>query len=315
MTTDIEEFLSEYQPAHSSYTRNLYRSLLRRYHTFLEVSGLTVDKARRTHMREFVDWMKELPNSRTGLPGMSDSTIRTSLSAVRSYYRWLKAHNRAERNPGTGFRYRGNLKPRRVRAVSSQTISLMCKNSGRKRDTAICRLLHDSGLRLVELVRLNKDSIQILRINGPKGFSHMGITKVLRKGNKIRTVAISERALQAIGDYLDERGEDTNPALFVSRLGRRISTRAVQRLIDAMSVKIGAGHAHPHQLRHSFSESLSNSGLPEAGIQKRMGHDRLQTTHVYIETSLKNAMAQYRRAATANRMAQGTRPGQTFGQS
>jgi site-specific recombinase XerC len=171
----------------------------------------------------------------------------------------------------------------------------------RKRDVAICRLFQESGLRLAGLIALNKDSIQIERRERPQGFFHLGLAKVLVKGNKFRTVVIRERALQAIADYLVERGEDSEPALFVSRLHHRISARAVQRLINNMSLRVVAGHKHPHQLRHSFGTALSEGGLPELDIQKRLGHDLLRTTHRYLETSRKNAMAQYRRA-TVNRM-------------
>ena len=143
------------------------------------------------------------------------------------------------------------------------------------RDRAVMELFYSSGLRLAELVSLDAGEVD-LRDNS---------LRVTGKGGKSRDVPVGRYAVQALNDWLEVRGRlagDAEPALFVSRGGRRLSHRAVQRRIEMWAKRQGLGrHVHPHMLRHSFASHLLESSGELRAIQELLGHANLKTTQVY----------------------------------
>jgi len=142
------------------------------------------------------------------------------------------------------------------------------------RDKAILETLFSTGLRLSELCSLNRD------IDLEKGEI---VTK--GKGGKIRTVFLSNRAINAIKRYLSQR-KDNNPALFIS-LSRnlppkRITPRAVQKIIKYYAIKAGIlKNVHPHLLRHQFATILVSRGMNLRFVQEILGHKNISTTQIY----------------------------------
>lgn len=153
------------------------------------------------------------------------------------------------------------------------------------RDRAIIELLFSSGLRVSELVNLNRDHINLKRHE----------FMVRGKGQKDRPVFISENASTQIKNYLDERN-DNLPPLFISYSNnnvesnngdyRRLTARSIQRIISRYSRLAGiTKHVSPHTLRHSFATDLLMNGADIRSVQVMLGHSSISTTQVYTHVT------------------------------
>jgi integrase len=146
--------------------------------------------------------------------------------------------------------------PKALSRIEENRIIREVDRSGNKRDYAIVMTLLHWGLRVSELVFLNRDSIDFSERKG-------GIT-VIEKGNKERTVPLSAEAKRAIERYLEIRKDNLSP-LFISNFEKRISVRTVQRILNDYG-------CHPHILRHTYITKLVREGIDWGIIQQLSGH-------------------------------------------
>ena len=153
------------------------------------------------------------------------------------------------------------------------------------RDRAIIELLFSSGLRVSELVNLNRDHINTKR----REFMVRG------KGQKDRPVFIGEAAASRVMDYIEARS-DSLPPLFLnySRNAtetnsgdfRRLSTRSIQRILSKYARLAGiTKHVSPHTLRHSYATDLLMNGADLRSVQSMLGHSNISTTQVYTHVT------------------------------
>jgi site-specific recombinase XerD len=153
------------------------------------------------------------------------------------------------------------------------------------RDRAIVELLFSSGLRVSELVNLNRDHVNTKR----REFMVRG------KGQKDRPVFIGEATALRVEDYLKSR-IDNLPPLFlsysrnntVSNSGdyRRLTARSIQRLITKYARLAGiTKHVSPHTMRHSFATDLLMNGADIRSVQSMLGHSNISTTQVYTHVT------------------------------
>lgn len=166
------------------------------------------------------------------------------------------------------------------------------------RDRAILELLFSSGLRVSELVGLDRDHINLKR----REFMVRG------KGQKDRPIFISPAAAEWIQKYLDERADNTKP-LFVRYSGskqvdltgnfHRLTARSVQRLVARYALLAGiTKHVSPHTLRHSFATDLLMNGADLRSVQALLGHSNISTTQIYTHVTdphLKSVHAKFHR--------------------
>ncbi|HBB37280.1 MAG: Integrase/recombinase [Candidatus Moranbacteria bacterium GW2011_GWC1_45_18] len=156
------------------------------------------------------------------------------------------------------------------------------------RDRAILELLFSSGLRVSELVGLNRDQVNL----------KTGEFSVRGKGSKVRVVFVSDRAKATLQRYMEKR-LDIDPALFV-RVGikhlekkskadnLRITPRTVQRIVKHCALKAGiVKDVHPHTLRHSFATDLIQNGADIRSVQEMLGHSSVTTTQIYTHVTNK----------------------------
>lgn len=154
------------------------------------------------------------------------------------------------------------------------------------RDRAIIELLYSGGLRVSELVNLNRDSINLER----REFMVRG------KGSKDRPIFISETCADRVADYLDAR-TDSLPALFLNNSRhtqtvdtsgnyRRITARSVERIVEKYARLAGiTKHVSPHTLRHSFATDLLMNGADLRSVQSMLGHADISTTQIYTHVT------------------------------
>ncbi|MEA3452788.1 MAG: tyrosine-type recombinase/integrase [Patescibacteria group bacterium] len=148
-----------------------------------------------------------------------------------------------------------------------------------KRDKAILETLFSTGLRVAELVALNREQFRI-ELSGKE--LEIGI---IGKGGYPRTVFISERAISSLKTYLKTR-TDKNKALFIGYKGRksqtRLTARTIERIIKKYVVMVGLPIiTSPHTLRHTFASDLLTKGVDLRIIQEFLGHRSISTTQVY----------------------------------
>lgn len=153
------------------------------------------------------------------------------------------------------------------------------------RDRAILELLFSSGLRVSELVNLNRDHINTTR----REFMVRG------KGRKDRPVFISESASEHIKNYLASR-KDNLPPLFISYSRnniattsgdyKRLTSRSIQRIVNKYAKLAGiTKHVSPHTMRHSFATDLLMNGADIRSVQVMLGHSDISTTQIYTHVT------------------------------
>ncbi len=153
------------------------------------------------------------------------------------------------------------------------------------RDRSILELLFSSGLRVSELVGLDKDHVNLKR----REFMVRG------KGQKDRPIFISERTADWVQRYLDRRTDNVKP-LFIRFGGNkqvdlsgnyhRLTARSVQRMVARYALMAGiTKHVSPHTLRHSFATDLLMNGADLRSVQAMLGHANIATTQIYTHVT------------------------------
>ncbi len=178
------------------------------------------------------------------------------------------------------------------------------ENSELLRDAAILHTLFSTGMRVSELVSLDRDDVR-RPVKSPSGDHGAGEMAVRGKGNKVRVVFLSPEAIEAIHIYLEKRG-DVDPALFIRHkagAGKaddlRLTPRSVQRLIKKYVAAAGiTKDITPHTLRHSFATDLLSNGADVREVQQLLGHASITTTQIYThltDTRLREVHEKYHR--------------------
>jgi integrase/recombinase XerC/integrase/recombinase XerD len=228
--------------------------------------------------------------------GLAPRTTARKLAALRALFRVLVEHGVTEANPADLLaspklpqRLPRALKPADVAALLDR---IPASTPLEIRDRALFELAYGCGLRAEELVDLDVASLDFdaeqVRVEG--------------KGGKTRFVPAGEPALAAVRRYL-ERARGTldagtgEPALFLSKSGRRLSTSDVRRRLRTWARSAAAqGAVHPHALRHSFATHLLEGGADLRAIQALLGHSSISTTQVYTRVESARLRAAYERS-------------------
>ena len=171
------------------------------------------------------------------------------------------------------------------------------------RDRAILELLFSSGLRVSELVGLDRDHINLKR----REFTVRG------KGQKDRPIFISPEAADWIQRYIDAREDNSRPLFArysgtkqIDRSGNfhRLTARSVQRMVGRYALLAGiTKHVSPHTLRHSFATDLLMNGADLRSVQALLGHSNISTTQIYTHVTdlhLKKVHEQYHKKDAAS---------------
>jgi site-specific recombinase XerD len=213
--------------------------------------------------------------------GAAPATVARKLAALRGLYGFLVRSDRAGQNPAElvpspkrSEKLPKVLSTEQMRALLER---IPARTPLELRDRAMLELAYSCGLRCEEIVNLDQ---------GAFDFESEQL-RVLGKGSKERLLPVGEPAQQALRRYL-ERGrralavDPREPALFLSKSGRRLSNSDVTRRLGLWTreAAIAAG-VSPHSLRHSFATHLLEGGADLRTIQELLGHSSISTTQVY----------------------------------
>lgn len=226
------------------------------------------------------------------------STVRLRLSALRSFFSYMVRRKMIMAAPTAGVKMPKPEKKLPVFLSQPQVTELLDlplqvpleKQSpawAPFRDKAILELFYSCGLRLAELVALNREDIHFRDY----------YLRVLGKGGKERLLPIGSYALLALSNYLERVDSPPRGALFLSRLRKRLSRRAVADLLDKyLRLSDIPLHITPHKLRHSFATHMLDAGADIRSVQELLGHASLSTTQIYTHVTKKRLFSAYREA-------------------
>jgi integrase/recombinase XerC len=254
-----------------------------------------VNQIDRQLIRSYVAW---LSNNH-----IANSSINRRLSALRSFYKFLLSEGKVETSPIPVATHQRNS-PRSSLSVKmdkripefltqDEVKALLAapdltKPEG-KRDRAILELFYAAGLRVSELTALDFKALDLesreLRVTG--------------KGSKERIVLMGIPAASALSEYVKSSrplllGKAKTEALFVSRYGKRLLDRRIQKLLEGHSASMGIQKKlHPHMLRHTFATHMLDGGADLRVVQHLLGHADLSTTQIYTHISKQQARKVY----------------------
>ncbi|HCH6452821.1 TPA: tyrosine recombinase XerC [Vibrio parahaemolyticus] len=222
-------------------------------------------------------WVRQLAGK--GMrEGMKASSLATRLSSLRSFFDFLILRGEMSANPAKGVSAPRKKRPLPKNLDVDEVNQLLEVNEDDPlaiRDRAMMELMYGAGLRLAELVSVDVRDVQL----------RSGELRVIGKGDKERKVPFSGMATEWVGKWLRVRGDlaaPGEPALFVSKLGTRISHRSVQKRMAEWGQKQSvASHISPHKLRHSFATHMLESSNNLRAVQELLGHENISTTQIY----------------------------------
>ncbi len=271
-----------------------YESDLKLFFTWLEPlfqEGMGFEDLDARTIREF---LAELRADR----GYTPSALNRKIACLKGYFTYLEQEKLLPASPMT--RIRSAKEARRLPKVLTQeemavlfeAVEVRLQDSKTPqlayRDRAIFELFYATGMRLSELVGLDRDDLDF----------PSGTIRVVGKGNKERMVFFNRAAADAVQAYLraTPRKEPGGP-LFLNRYGARLSQRGVEKMFASVLQSSGLSkHASPHTLRHSFATHLLEGGSDLVTIKELLGHESLQTTQIYTNISRQKMRSVYQKA-------------------
>ena len=234
----------------------------------------------------------------------SAATMARKIATLRSFYKYLSRQGRVVSNPMSLIRTPKQAK-RLPKTISAADVEkLLSAPDDREtlgaRDRAILETLYSTGIRVSELVELNRDDLDEIG----------EALKVRGKGKKERIVPLGSHALASMRHYrqlleVDRRFESVRQAaltdesvpLFINKSGGRLSSRSVRRKLDKYLGEVGLDPSiSPHTLRHSFATHLLDNGADLRSVQELLGHQSLNTTQIYTHLSTQRVRESYDQA-------------------
>jgi site-specific recombinase XerD len=279
----------------SELTRETYE---RRLLHFLH--WLKNDSPKSITLNSIRNYRLHLNTKKVAKKSLGKTTQTYYLIAIRSFLKYLAKRNISSLSPES--LEIGKIEQTERDFLENNELERLLSSPSKKtlaglRDQAILELLFSAGLRVSELVSLNKKNLNLER-------QEMSIRG---KGKKLRIVFISDFARNALAQYLKRR-TDIDKALFIRLRYKalasfdddlRLTTRSIQRIVKNHATSAGiVKNVHPHTLRHTFATDLLRNGADIRSVQIMLGHSSIITTQLYTHITnnrLKEVYKKYHR--------------------
>ncbi|NPA25151.1 MAG: tyrosine recombinase XerC [Deltaproteobacteria bacterium] len=222
------------------------------------------------------------------------ASVSRKVAAIRTFFGFLVNRGELDENPAALLRAPRKHRHLPVYLEEEEVDQLLDNIAGDNelhlRDRAILELMYACGLRVSEVVGLDRANID---------FSEL-VIRVVGKGRKERMVPLGRMAAKALEKYLDRRSRPRSAAgdaLFLNARGGRLSARSVSSMVRKYGLKAGIQkQLTPHAVRHSFATHLLQNGADLRVIQELLGHSSLATTQRYTHVDVKRLLEVYDRA-------------------
>jgi integrase/recombinase XerC len=298
---DVEEYLR-----HLSKERDVSPNTVKAYdrdlHEFVAylgsyygIDGWSWEGVDRLAMRGFLAHLQRR--------GVSKRTMARTLSGVRSFYRWMHRNELVESNPArsVGAPRQDKHLPGYLDRAQIDLLFQMAEARAMEagfvdvRNLAILELFYSTGMRLSELQGLSRGDLDLVSQQ----------VKVRGKGRKERIIPVGDHATLALRNYEAKRDEllrsagarGERSAYFLSRAGKRIGVRMVQKVVSAFLEQIDeSAGLTVHSLRHTFATHLLDAGADLRAVQELLGHASISTTQIYTHTSVERLKQVYQKA-------------------
>lgn len=232
-------------------------------------------------------WMQELSEE-----GNSNKTINRKISALRSFFKWMRKQGMVEGSPLQKIKAPKVEKrlPNFVKESQLKTekdLEIFADNFEGRRDRLMIEMFYQTGIRLSELIGLKNEDVQPEHI------------KVLGKRNKERIIPISKELYQHVSTYRVERAKkaQNTPEFFVLESGFKLYPKLVYRKINIYLGKVtDLDKRSPHVLRHTFATHMLNNGAGLETLKELLGHANLSATQVYTHNSFTQLSSIYSQA-------------------
>lgn len=204
---------------------------------------------------------------------------------MSSFFTWLEDENYILKSPVRRIhKIRTNKTVKET--YTDEALETMRDQCGCLRDLAMIDLLASTGMRVGELVRLNRDDID---------FENRECV-VFGKGSKERPVYFDARTKIHLKNYLESRSDD-NPALFVSLLSpyNRLEISGVEVRLRKLGRRLGITKVHPHKFRRTLATRAIDKGMPIEQVQRLLGHAKIDTTMQYAMVNQNNVKISHRK--------------------
>lgn len=263
----------------SERTINLYKLHLTR---MLQTLNMAVDKITENDLFVYLAKYKKDND-------VSNAYLDNIRLVFSSFFGWLNAKGYIPKNPTAG------LEPIKIekkikQPFSDEELEKLRRICNQERDLALIEFLYSTGVRVSELVALNRNDIDFYGKN----------VVVYGKGSKERETYLNAASCLHLKAYLDSRDDD-NEALFVSERAphMRITVAGVEKILRRIGKDAGVEKVHPHRFRRTMATNVLKKGMPLEEVKELLGHTKLDTTMIYCTISKDNVKHSHQRLMSA----------------
>lgn len=291
MQQQVEDYLAylSVERGLAGNTLEAYGRDLQAYVRFLmEHNLITFPETNKETVRAYLEQLYRL--------GRATSTISRNLAAIKSFYQFLVREGRLAENP-TEHLESPKVEKRLPHVMTLAEVELLLgqpapDGAANLRDKAMLEVLYATGIRVSELVSLDRNDINL----------EAGFLRCLGKGSKERIVPLGSVAIRAVGQYIQTARPElcksaSELALFVNQHGRRLTRQGFWKIIKryAKEAQIDE-NITPHTLRHSFATHLLENGADLRSVQEMLGHADISSTQIYTHVTRNRLKEVYQKA-------------------
>jgi len=248
---------------YSKKTAKIYVNCVER---FLNWTGKTIDVVSKKDVSEYLFHLSER--------GRSGSTLNVYHMAIRFLFEDI-----LRKNIKLNVRY-SKVPLKLPEVLTKEEVKALIGAITNEKHKLMVELMYSAGLRVSEMLNLKVEDINF---DNNYGFVRQG------KGNKDRIFVLSDKLKPKLMKLIGDNGREKEELIFISNLGKKYTTRSIQKIIDKATFNAGIEkNVHPHTLRHSFATHLIENGYSVNEVQALLGHKSPETTMIYVHLATPN---------------------------